>query len=301
MRHPSPIAVSRLLALATLLAACLSSLTLQAEPATDEEQAYQAMKARWEAMSRRTGKVDLPGGKASLDVPNGFVYLGPEDTAVVLSEIWGNPPGEDQYLGMIFPAQLTPFDDHAWAVTIDYEEEGYVKDEDASEINYSDLLKEMQSDTAAASEERVKQGYSSVSLVGWAETPHYDKAHKKLYWAKEIAFGDDPDHTLNYNIRVLGRQGVLVLNFIAGMNQLPDIQQHLEPVLAMASFNEGHRYDQFNPEIDKVAAYGLGGLIAGKVLAKTGLLAAALVFFKKFGVIALLAIGSLFKRLFGKK
>jgi uncharacterized membrane-anchored protein len=36
-----------------------------------------------------------------------------------------------------------------------------------------------------------------------------------MYWAKEINFGGDSENTLNYNIRVLGRKGVLLLNFIA--------------------------------------------------------------------------------------
>ena len=37
--------------------------------------------------------------------------------------------------------------------------------------------------------------------------------------------------------------------------------------------------------MDKVAAYGIGGLVAGKVMAKAGLFAAALIFLKKFGVL----------------
>lgn len=69
----------------------------------------------------------------------------------------------------------------------------------------------------------------------------------------------------------------------------------------MANFNQGSRYEDFNPDIDQVAAYGIGALVAGKVLAKTGLLAAALIFLKKFGVVFAIAAFALFGRLFKRR
>ncbi|WP_428548305.1 DUF2167 domain-containing protein [Profundibacter sp.] len=56
----------------------------------------------------------------------------------------------------------------------------------------------------------------------------------------------------------------------------------------------------FKPSIDKVAAVGIGGLIAGKVLAKTGLIAVALIFLKKFFFLLLIPLYWL-KNLFGRK
>ena len=94
---------------------------------------------------------------------------------------------------------------------------------------------------------------------------------------------------------------MLVLNFIAGVNQLEEINGQLPNVLAMAEFEKGSRYADFNPDIDEVAAYGLGALIAGKVIAKTGLLAAAFIFLKKFGVIIVIGIGAFFKRLWSNR
>ncbi|MEM7468958.1 MAG: DUF2167 domain-containing protein, partial [Pseudomonadota bacterium] len=212
----------------------------------------------------------------------------------------GNPPGKTT-LGMLIPADKTPFDEDSWAATIEYEEDGYVSDADADEINYDDLLAQMKKDTLAASEQRVAQGYESIELVGWASPPYYDSNAKKLHWAKEIKFGTFETNTLNYNIRVLGRRGVLVLNFIAGINQKPEIDANVDAVLSLASFDEGSRYTDFDPDIDKVAAYGLGALVAGKVIAKTGLFAAALIFLKKFGVLIVVGVGLLLKRLFSRK
>ena len=202
---------------------------------------------------------------------------------------------------MLFPANMTPFDEDAWAVTVEYEEDGYVSDEDADSIDYGDLLKQMREDTAAASEYRVEQGYETIELVGWAANPYYDKATHKLHWAKEIKFGDAPVNTLNYNIRVLGRKGVLLLNFIASIEQKELIERNLDSVLAMAEFDDGARYADFDPDLDKVAAYGLAALVGGKVLAKTGMLALALVFLKKFGIYIVLALGVFGRKLLGRK
>ena len=108
-------------------------------------------------------------------------------------------------------------------------------------------------------------------------------------------------NTLNYNIRVLGRRGVLLLNFIAGIDQKELIDQNLDSVLAIASFDKGAQYADFDPDIDKVAAYGLGALVAGKLAAKAGILAGLILFLKKFGVFIVIGIAALFRRLFMKK
>lgn len=269
------------------------------EPQVQDEQAQiQAWIQQFEAsLDRQTGTIVLPNGVASLDVPEGFYYLSPEDSQRVLVEAWGNPEGEPP-LGMLFPAGKSPLDADSWGVTIEYSEDGYVSDEDAHEIDYSEMLADMQSNTREESQERVRLGYEPIELIDWAAQPYYDGIEHKLHWAQELKFGDAEEHTLNYNIRVLGRKGYLLMNFIANMNQLPEINQNVDSVLAMAKFNDGYRYDQFDPEYDTYAAYGIGGLVAGKVLAKTGLLAGLLLFLKKFGVIILAAGAGLLAKLF---
>ena len=266
---------------------------------TEEEQYLAWAETTWNSLTPKTGKIKLPNAVATLNVPDNFYYLSPKDTETVLVDIWGNPPSQTS-LGMLFPSGMTPFDNNVWAVTVEYEEDGYVSDEDADDINYSELLTQMQSDARSASEERVKQGYAAIELVGWASSPYYDAASHKLHWAKEIKFADSPVNTLNYNIRVLGRKGVLVLNFIAQIDQKKLIEANLESVLAMAEFDQGSTYSDFNPDIDEVAAYGLGALVAGKVIAKTGFFVSAIIFLKKFIIIFIVGIGTFLKRFFKK-
>jgi uncharacterized membrane-anchored protein len=281
----------------------LSVLAFAADqPGTlSEADEYQAWASEiWGSIDRKKGVINIEAAGAVLTIPENFYYLNPEDAEKVLVDVWGNPPGQDT-LGMIFPEGVTPFDQGSWAVTVGYEEDGYVSDDDAGEINYTDLLVQMKEDTQASSDARVKQGYEPIALIGWASPPYYDASEKKLHWAKEVKFGGQTNNTLNYNIRVLGRRGVLVLNFIAGIESKAVIDANVGVVLALAEFDQGSKYSDFDPDLDKIASYGLGALVAGKVIAKTGFLAIALIFFKKFGIFILIAAGAFLKRVFYKK
>lgn len=249
------------------------------------------------------GEVELRNGLAKLEVPKEFKFLGPADAESVLVKLWGNPPGAKS-LGMLLPADKTPLEEDCWAVTISFSEDGYVKDDDAAKINYNDLLKSMQKASQQVNAEREKQGYMPIEIVGWAEPPHYDAATHKLYWAKEIKFGHQTENTLNYNIRMLGRRGVLVLNVVATMDQLKEVESQTPKILAMVNFNDGNRYADFDPKVDKVAAYGIAALVAGGIAAKLGLFKLLWVFLlaaKKFVIIGFAAAATWLKKIFGRK
>jgi uncharacterized membrane-anchored protein len=249
------------------------------------------------------GQIALEGNVATLQVPETMRFLNSADATKVLVNLWGNPP-HGSPLGLLVPAECDLLGD-CWAVIVTYEEDGYVKDDDAQKIDYSAMLKQMQKDTAAANKQRKREGYEPVELVGWATPPHYDRASHKLYWAKELKFGDQPENTLNYNIRVLGRRGVLVLNAVAGMTQLQEIEQATPAILAAVDFNPGNRYADFSATSgDKIATYGVGALVAGGVAAKAGLfkgLFALLLGAKKFVIIALAAVAVAVRKFFAAR
>lgn len=261
----------------TLLSACLLLLSLSVlatkdpKPAVDDTVNLKDLIATIDTLHYQTsGTVNL-GLVASLDIPKGFKYLDGRQTAFVLHDLWGNPPSES--LGMLVPENTSPYHPDCWAINITYDDEGHVKDDDAKDIKYDELLKKMQEEIKESNPERVKMGGQTLELLGWAEQPSYDQASHKLYWAKRLRFGHDSIETLNYNIRILGRKGVLVLNAIGSIDQLAEIKSYNSTVLQATNFTKGNTYEEFNSSIDKVAAYGIAGLIAGGILAKTGLLA----------------------------
>ena len=67
-----------------------------------------------------------------------------------------------------------------------------------------------------------------------------------------------------------------MLQAVADASQLAAVAESSKLVLDKTDFAAGHRYADFDSNVDTVAAVGIGGLIAGKVLLKTGVLAALL-------------------------
>lgn len=252
----------------------------------------------------QTGSIVIGENLATVKVPKGCLFIGPIEAKILMEDIYGNPPSEPS-LGMLLSDTPSVMGGIDWIIDINYFNEGHINDDDAKDINYDDLLKQLKEEAEQSSIERVKLGYEKVKMIGWAQTPYYDEKNKKLHWAKELAFGTDEENTLNYNIRVLGREGFIEMNIITGMSKLSKIKKDIEIILHSTDFNPGQRYADFNEDTDKLAEYGIGGLIAGGVLAKTGILAKIGVFLLKIikpliiGVIALFAF--LGKKFFNKK
>ena len=256
----------------------------------------------------KTGKIEIGDNIAVMNLPGDFRYLDSKQSKTVIEDLWGNPKGSaDGVLGMIFPSKMNPVADDSWGIVITYEDSGFVEDDDADKIDYEELLSTMKEEIKDSNPERKKAGYGSIELVGWATPPHYDKASHKLFWAKELKFEGNNENTLNYNFRILGRKGVLVLNAVSGMKQLKDIESKSAPLLASVNFSDGNRYAEYVPGKDRVAEFGIAALIAGgaAAAAKTGLLKSmwvGILAFKKFIILGLIAAGGFVKKIFfGKK
>ena len=277
----------------------------EAAPPTGEEHAIAGEEAAASTVAPfkyQTGDVVLPNKVATLHLGEKFHYLDVAETNRLL-RVWGNPPDEETQ-GAILPAEVDPMTEGGWAVFLTYIDDGHVDDADASKIDYDDMFKDMKESAEDSNPERKKAGYTPLHLVKWAEPPRYDAATKKLYWAKEIDFEGSQVHTLNYDVRVLGREGVLSMEAVASIDQLEMIRGEMRPLLAAAEFNAGHRYAEFNKSTDRMAKYGLGALIATGVAAKLGLfgkLLALLIAAKKIVLVAVVALGGFIARLFGKK
>lgn len=220
------------------------------------------------AMKYSTGKVSLPSCNAELNIAPGFKFLGAEQSRFVLENLWNNPKDET-VLGMIVPEGNNPYSDSSYSFIVSYDDMGYVKDEDAKDVDYADMMKKWQDAEPQDNKDRAAQGFRPVHVVGWATQPYYDEKQKVLHWAREAKFGDDSLNTLNYEVRVLGRKGVLSLTAISTMRELPLVNKDIDKMLSMASFTPGNTYADHTSN-DKIAAYTVGGLVAGTILTKVG-------------------------------
>lgn len=272
-----------------LAAAACIMLTASAQAIEQQSPSDRALAEKYNTIIRSlhpmSGNVPVPAANAVLHLGRNYYYLGAAEAKKVLVEAWGNPPRSvDGVLGMVFPVGKTFLDD-SWGAVVTYDQTGYVTDNDAKSADYNKIVADAHSIEDERNEERQKQGFSTEHLVGWAQPPSYDPATHSVIWARDIRFGNERDDTLNYDVRLLGRRGVLSLNMVSAMSKLPEIRSAAVAFGQAASFEAGARYGDYQPGSDKKAGYGIAGLVAAGV----GVAAA-----KKFGLLALLAV-------FGKK
>jgi uncharacterized membrane-anchored protein len=165
-------------------------------------------------------------------------------------------------------------------VYYEWRDEGYVSDSDWSDVDGDELLKQYHDSTEAANEERVTNGFKPMHVTGWLEPPHYDAATKTVTYALEL--GDDGGSWANAVALRLGRAGYTEFTWVGPIEQFKSASgrpELLNQALASHAFEEGYRYADFK-EGDKVAAYGVAGLVATALGVKfsKGIIAAVIAF-----------------------
>jgi uncharacterized membrane-anchored protein len=209
------------------------------------------------------------GHELKVDLPAGYAYLPPGPAAKLLEKNGGFY--NENLLGLI--ASTDPKEE--WFVVARFEDSGFIKDDE--KIDADELLTALKDGANEANEERQKRGFKPLTVDGWSEPPRYEAAQHHLVWALIVS---DPDgKSVNLNTRVLGRKGYVSLNLVTDPSLLAQYRGHAQKLLSVTSFDAGARYEDFNEKTDKVAEYGLAGL----VLAGAGLGAAKLV---KLGLLA---------------
>ncbi len=260
-----------------------------------------AAQALVDSLDYQQGEIKIATAGATLKVPASFYFLSAASARRVLVDAWGNPPSSAEgVLGILFPSSMTPHDVDAWGAIVTYLDAGYIATDDARPLDHDSVLAAVKASTHAGNSDRTKAGYDQVTLIGWASPPYYDRSQHKLHWATELTFGTADGNTVNYNVRALGRRGVLELSFITDMNHLTEVKAAMPDVLAMVSFDKGSRYEDYISSIDKVAAYGIDGLITGAAGTNPGV-PAMRQFWLVLAILLFGATGILWLKLRGRK
>jgi len=255
------------------------------------------------SLHKQTGDVSIPAAHAILHLGDAYYFLPADEAKTVLTKVWGNPPDvAANTLGLVFEKNTTIFD-NVWGAVVTYQDTGYVSDKDAATQDYGKVLDQMREGEAEENAERQKNNYPTMTLAGWAQAPSYDPATHSLIWARDLKVSGAKVDTLNYDVRLLGRKGVLSLNMLADMDHLPDVRTAAANFGKAAAFERGSAYADYDKSVDKTAEYGLAGLVAagaGIVVAKKlGFLAIAFGF-GKWILIGLAAVGATMRRWIGK-
>jgi uncharacterized membrane-anchored protein len=282
-----------------IIVGCGLVVALGAVPARSQEAETQGPPVAWQK-----GPCPGPLGKvATIKVPEGFVFLGANDTQTLM-EMLENPVSGDE-LGALAPAS----DDDQWLVIFEYDDTGYVKDDDKASIDADALLTSIRAGNEVGNAERRERGWGGLSIVGWEYPPNYDDQTKNLQWAIR-AKTDSGEPLVNYNTRLLGRSGVMRVTLVASPEALGATVPTLKKLLAGFEYLPGNTYGEWKAG-DRVAEYGLAALVAGgglAVAAKTGLIAKLFAMVAKMGkllvvvvIAALAGLKAFAGRIFGRK
>ncbi|HEY5809452.1 MAG TPA: DUF2167 domain-containing protein, partial [Povalibacter sp.] len=223
--------------------------------------------------------------QGKMQLPEGYGFV-PHAQAERVMEAMGNQTGPS-FLGLIFPLS-----DAGWFVTVDFEDSGYIKDDEARDWDADGLLENLKEGTEEGNKHRIKVGVPPIKVTRWIEPPAYDTTVHQLVWSAELRLrdGEDPDPGVNYNTYVLGREGYISLDLVTAVSSVESEKPAARELLAAVSFNDGKRYSDFNESTDKVAAYGIAALVGGVMAKKLGLLAVIAAFFAKFAKVILIGV-----------
>ena len=286
---------SILCAAAWVLAATTSAYAQDADatPAATKEVDAKVAKFR-EVFNKIEWKKDgegMLGQLATIKIPDGYRYTGAAGT-IKLMEAYGNLTSGAE-LGYIAPLDL------GWFAVFEFENSGYVKDDEKNQLDADQILQQLRQGQVEANKELAKRGMPTLEVLGWQTPPFYNPQTHNLEWAIRL-HGSDGSSIMNYKTKILGRRGVMDVVLVCDEKQMAATVTAYQQLLQGFAYRKEHSYAAFT-QGDKVAAYGLTGLIVGGGLlaaAKTGLLAKLW----KPLVAGVVAIGAFLKRLIvGKK
>jgi uncharacterized membrane-anchored protein len=137
------------------------------------------------------------GDQASIQIPDGYVFLGAPDTRHFL-ELNGNLPHDNNYT--VGPKNLR------WFSVFAFEDSGYVSD--SEKLDPDSLLDTLKNRNREQQAEMRRRGLKPLILEGWFVEPHYDLVTKRLEWGTRLRT-ESNEPVVNYTIKLLGRRGVM--------------------------------------------------------------------------------------------
>jgi uncharacterized membrane-anchored protein len=190
-------------------------------------------------------------------------------------------------------------------IIFEFDETGYVKDDDKDELDADSLLKTLREGQEAGNVRRREMGIEELELLGWAVPPRYNSLTHNLEWATRVRSKNGGGESINYNTRLLGRKGVMEVALVCGPDELDRLIPEYQSIMSGYQYTEGESYAEYR-EGDKVAQYGLAALVAGGAAVaagKMGLFAKLSGLIAKLGkgiIVVVIALGATIKKLYEK-
>jgi uncharacterized membrane-anchored protein len=124
------------------------------------------------------------------------------------------------------------------------------------------MLKAIQATDDVANRGRIAQGMPTLRTVGWIQPPVLNADTHMVSWIIEAASGDG-SRTVNAVALKLGRAGTERIIWVTDAKTLATGQNELSLGADARRFDQGARYEDYQPGKDRAAEYGIVGLVAG--------------------------------------
>lgn len=187
-------------------------------------------------------------------------------------------------------------------VFLDYKDDGYVKLDDWKNVNSNNLLSKLREIAKSNAIYLKEKNLDYVNKIDWIFKPTLNKKNKSVSYSYKVDWNSGQQSMESKNL-ILGKKGYLESAFVVAYKEDIDLEYESDfskDFVNGVIFKEGFKHSDYKPG-DKIAAAGIGGLVAGslgiKALAKTGVLAKLL----KFWWILLAPLAFIGKFLSGKE
>ena len=186
-----------------------------------------------------------------------------------------------------------------YTIFVDYIDDGYVKLDDWKNVDATNLISEMR-ETAKANEEYFKKENTNYATkLDWIYEPTLNEEKKVVSYSYKVKWSDNTV-TMESKSLKLGKKGYVESAYVSSVDKNTDfteVAKNSREFAEYMSFDENFRHSDYKSG-DKVAALGIGGLVAGtlgvKALAKAGILAKFLPLLAKFWWIIVAPIVAIF-------
>jgi uncharacterized membrane-anchored protein len=252
------------------------------------------------AQTEGFGKI---GRHAEIDIPQGFVFLPEKGAKVIMKESGNLVNGKEE--GLLIK------NGKGWSVLFEFDDDGYVKDDDKEEaLNAEKMLKAIHDSEPDVNRQLEEAGLPKQHVTGFAMPPKYNEKTNNFEWAIRFTTEGKQTETVNYNTKLLGRRGVMTATLMVDPDQMEAVLPEYQELLAGYRYVKGDTYAEYR-QGDKLATYGFTGLMVGGgalVASKLGLFGKLFAVLAKggkavFAGIAVLVagIGKFFGKIFGRR
>ena len=217
------------------------------------------------------------GAEAHIMVPEGYRFTDRKGTQTLM-QLYGNLL-TDWEQGYVEPEN----ENETWFVVFEYENSGHVKDDEKSDLDADAIMQSFKDGDKASNEERKRQGLPELNTLDWLVPPYYHDQTHNLEWA--FLLESEGQQNVNYNIRLLGREGIMHVTVVSGVEEFESVRAKIPALLEGFAFNPGRTYAEYQ-EGDKLADYGLMALLG------VGAVGVAATIFSKFGKVIFVGIAA---------